>query len=410
MSTLHDVLSVRATQALTRAEKLAENLTDVRSASPTQQVEIEQSLDDADRYLRLAERIAGVQVRSEPRTYRPDGSHSFFADVVHRQQDSGARERLQRHQAEMRGRATLEQRDVDSADFGGLIPPQYVLDIMAPLASAGRPFADYLGSRPLPANGMEVVTGRITGASSAVAQDGENDPVASADPTMSSVSLPVRTVSGQLKVSRQLIDRSSAQIDVVVAQELALQHAQSVDSDLLNANGTNGTVTGIRSTPSIGTVSITSTDPTAQVFVSKVAAAASASAIGRGLPPDVVVMHSRRWFWLLSRADTDPLVPGSIGAAPAGAPSSVAGTIASIPVVIDDNVPTNVNTDQDVVIVTRLDALAFFEDRTPRVLRSEVAAPQTYGLTVWSDIAFDASRYPAASTVISGAGLAVVAS
>ena len=84
------------------------------------------------------ERATGrVTVTSEPATYSERSDHSFFGDMYKAQvlSDPAAQQRMARHQSEM------EVRDVTSANFAGLVVPQYLTDIslapgVLPLTSA----------------------------------------------------------------------------------------------------------------------------------------------------------------------------------------------------------------------------------------------------------------------------------
>jgi hypothetical protein len=85
--------------------------------------------------------IAPAVVKSEPRTYSKENrSASFLGDAFAAQfnNDFSAKERLARHMNEEK----VERRDVTSANFAGLIVPQFLTELAAPLARAGRPVAD----------------------------------------------------------------------------------------------------------------------------------------------------------------------------------------------------------------------------------------------------------------------------
>src|SRR5690606_27883406 len=94
-----------------------------------------------------------IRVTNEERTYHRGNNRqvSFIADALNsRQGDWNAQERIQRHMREVE----VEHRDLTSGSFNGLIPPQYLLEDFAPLARAGRPFANVVPTRQLPATGM----------------------------------------------------------------------------------------------------------------------------------------------------------------------------------------------------------------------------------------------------------------
>jgi len=97
--------------------------------------------------------VSGIKVISEARTYSPGSEASFVKDAFNSQvrNDFAASERLARHMKE----ESVERRDVDTSNFVGLVVPQYLVDLAAPLARAGRPTADFATNKmALPASGM----------------------------------------------------------------------------------------------------------------------------------------------------------------------------------------------------------------------------------------------------------------
>ena len=80
--------------------------------------------------------------------------------------DFAARQRIERHMAEM----AVEHRASDTGAFSGLVVPQYLTDQVAPYARAGRPFADAVRNLPLPAEGLSVNISRITTGSTEASQ------------------------------------------------------------------------------------------------------------------------------------------------------------------------------------------------------------------------------------------------
>jgi hypothetical protein len=92
-------------------------------------------------------------VTREERTYSANSDASFVKDAFNAQfaNDYAANERLARHMRE----ESIERRDVGTAQFDGLVIPQYLVDLAAPYARAGRPFADAATNKmTLPPSGM----------------------------------------------------------------------------------------------------------------------------------------------------------------------------------------------------------------------------------------------------------------
>jgi hypothetical protein len=75
----------------------------------------------------------GWKVTSEEPTYHARGVNSFLADAISSEFNNNyeAAERINRYNREI----TLEKRDVGTANFAGLVVPQYLIDLYANLGS-----------------------------------------------------------------------------------------------------------------------------------------------------------------------------------------------------------------------------------------------------------------------------------
>ena len=119
---------------------------------------------------------ATTSIVSEARTYTPDSGNSFIADAFNAQYkgDFSAQERLARHTRE----EEVERRDVGTGNFSGLVIPQFLVDLAAPFARAGRPTADFATNKHvLPAAGMTLNISRMTTGTSTAVQATENSAV-----------------------------------------------------------------------------------------------------------------------------------------------------------------------------------------------------------------------------------------
>ena len=78
----------------------------------------------------------GARVTSEEPTYHANSQNSFLQDAMAAEfsRDQDAQDRINRHTRENR----LHTRDVGTGAFAGLVVPQYLIDLYAPLARAGR--------------------------------------------------------------------------------------------------------------------------------------------------------------------------------------------------------------------------------------------------------------------------------
>jgi HK97 family phage major capsid protein len=323
-----------------------------------------------------------VRISNEPLTYEADAPHSFFRDLVRAERgtDMEARERLARHQKE----ATIERRDLSSTDGvgGELVPPIWLLDEYVALARAGRPFADSVNQRPLPqgtdsVNLPKVLTG------SATAAQADLGAVQETDPTTGSVSIPVKTIAGQVDVSRQLLDRG-AFTDEVIFGDLIADYNQRLDLQTLIGSGSGANMKGVRSDANRIAITYTDASPTVGELYSKIQDASQQIATLRFLPATHVAMHPRRWAWIAAASDTTgrPLVVPNASAT--NSPASVSynaaegpvATLAGLQVVLDANLPTNLGagTNEDSVIVYRANDLWLMED-SPVKTRLDESSP-----------------------------------
>lgn len=363
----------------------------------------------------LAPTVAPVRIGREELTYRADAGHSFLRDAYSAEVrgDFAARQRIERHMVEM----ATEHRASDTGAFSGLVVPQYLTDQVAPFARAGRPFADAVRNLPLPAEGLSVNISRVTTGSSAAAQATENSSVSSTDMDDTLLTVPVRTISGQQDVSRQAIERGTG-IDTVVIQDLVNAYAANLDSQLISGAGTSGTHTGVLSTSGINAVTFTSASPTAALLYPKIADAVQRVNSNRFMPANLIVMHPRRWAFLLASVDGQnrPLVvPNASGpmntyGTGGNAGAGVVGQLLGIDVVVDANVPTNLGagTNEDRIIVCYSPDLCLWEQTgSPMQLRFEqtLGGQLTIKMVAFGYSAFTAGKYPSGVSVISGTGL-----
>lgn len=361
----------------------------------------------------LAQRIGAptateVRVTSEPDIYHRHGRHSFVVDLYRSQMLGGVGfpdsvERLQRHSAFM-----AEQRDASVASFGGLIPPQYLVDEFAPLARAGRPFSNSIRLLPLPADGTSFTIPRGTTGTSTDEQSSEGDAVSETDYDETDLTFALRTIAGAQDVSRQSLERGH-NIDLIVFADLAADYA--VKLNVKNITATLGT-SGVES------VTYTDASPTLPELHPKIADAVQRVNALRFMPATAIWMHPRRWGWMTAQVDSTgrPLVSTNapqnpMGVGQAAAYGQVVGEMLGLPVITDASIPTNLGsgTNEDVIIVGRApDAILWEEDGgAPKELRFEAtqAKKLTVELVAYGYSAFTAGRYPKAFAKIGGTGL-----
>lgn len=397
---------------------------DLEAAFASHEAQVRKLSADIDRLKRMDDAIkavptpSGVTVGREPRTYEKgvresDGTfRSFFRDLLNAKMDDvAAQTRIARHAREI----AVEQRAAISTSSGGpgLVPPQYLLDELATFARASRPFADALGSRPLPDTGMTFNVPRVTtGTSAAVYAEGAT--ITGSSTVTDYLSFSVNTVAGLQDISRQLLDRSDPATDTVIGQDLAADYAKQLDTQLLT-QATNGI------TVLSGTNSSTAGTAGAAAIWPKFADAIQLVWTNRFASPDLIVMHPRRWAQFLGALDAQsrPLVVpdamagvqafNTMASSTAQVPAGLVGQIQGLPVVVDANIPTNLgtNTNQDVIIVTRRSDQLLFETGAPTVAveTGVLSASLQVRIYAYGYFAFTFARYAKATTIISGAGL-----
>lgn len=401
----------------------------------TAELETEQARDDAA--LRLSREVTPAnkpaydevtRTGQEPRTYTRQTAHegtSFFADAFRSEKlgDFSARTRLERHAREVEVHNERTERAVATGGFAGLVVPQYLVEWAAPKLRAGRGIANVVNRLPLPAEGMNIVIPRGTTGASVDVQATENSAVSNTDEAWVDLTIPVRTVSGQQDVSRQSLERAQGN-DQLIYMDLARAYGARLGTQVINGSGSAGQVKGILNTAGIGAATAFGAVPDHAIFNRKIAGAnAAVYGAGEGIAPDVLVMHPRRWGWLSGLTDsqgrtfvTANTVPSfnagavgqAVGEAYADAGVHFAGThVSGLPVLLDNNVPTNVGTNvEDVILSVDSDELLLWEDGDgmPRQLSFEqtTGGSLTTKLVVYGYVAFTAERYPEASAKVGG--------
>lgn len=359
-------------------------------------------------------RVAGPGGRSGSQVYGPESRASYFADlaaVVRQTADYGTRDRLSTYEQ--------EQRDLNRADGAGgqFVPPAYLMNDYAGLPRAGRVTADLMTRRPLPP-GTDVINipKILTGTATAI-QPADNDPVQEVDLTDSVIAAPVRTIAGQQDIAQQLLDQSPVNFDELVMQDLLSDFQRRLGLQVLTGTGLTGQLLGLQNVTGIETVTWTSAAPTAQEFQKRVADAVSriSGALFSSASGLVIVMHPRRWAWLLTQNDTSnrPLVvpesygPNNAQGVLSGGAEGRVGSFAGLPVYVDGNIATNTGagTNQDVVMVMAPGETYLYESQIrTRVLPEVLSGTLTVRAQVYGYVAM-ATRQAKSIAVISGTGL-----
>ena len=363
-----------------------------------------------------------ARVTREQRTYNPDVDRkgaSFLKDVIRQYlfADAQSTSRLARHMHEEQvDRAGKLQGHIERATgtgaFSGLVVPQYLTDMYAPAVAAMRPFADVCNHHDLPASGMTVNISRITTASSVALQATENSAVSATDMDDTLLTESIQTAAGQQTISRQAIERGTG-IEEVVVDDLFRRYATALDSTLINQ-----ATTGLAAVASAITYDDASPSGT-EAWPKILQGAANAEAALLGFAqPNIVLMHSRRWYWLQAQLTTQyplfgqPGIPESQGGVNyarrygEGARGMLPNGMVAV---VDNNIAVNsgTGTNEDAMFVIASDECHLWEDpQAPVFLRCEQPAAASLGvvLVLYGYFAYSFRRYVNAMSRIGGTG------
>ena len=363
-----------------------------------------------------------VQVKEQAIYQQGNRQRSYVNDLIKyslNMDDTGeCRNRLFRHAQDV---ATLddykEYRDLSRVDGQGgyAVPPAWLMDQYVELARPGRAFANLVQRQPLPGGTDSINIPKLLTGTSVAVQTADNTPVVDVDLTDTFISAPVRTIAGAQGVSIQLIDQSPIAFDDVVFRDLVAAHAATTDQQVLSGSGTNGQVLGVDATPGIGTVPASAV--TIQGVYSAIANAIQTVHTTRFLPPEVIVMHPRRWGWFLSLLDNQqrPLfLPAAnnpfnaAGILSDVASQQVVGQMHGLPVVTDPNISTTAGagtaagTNDNIYVLRASDLVLWESGIRARVLPETKAQNLTVLLQIYNYLAFSAGRYPQSVVEITG--------
>ena len=316
--------------------------------------------------------VAPAVVKSEARTYSPKAETSFIADAYAAQfnNDFAAKDRLARHMNEEK----IERRDVTSANFAGLVVPQFLTELAAPFARAGRVTADLARKHQLPDAGLTISISKVT-TGTAVAEQTEGAAVQETDMDDTKLDLSVKTFAGMQDVSRQALERGTNIDSLVMADLVSAYHSTLntvVVAELLASAG--------------NAVTYTDASPTVAELYPKLLDSVQKVQTSFFAGPNVIIMHPRRLTFILAAVDGQnrPLAvptPSSSGQ-PAFAYGNCAPvygnsgySIAGLPVFTDATISTaqGVGTNQDTIYVGNSQELHLWEQGSgePMMLRFE---------------------------------------
>ena len=351
--------------------------------------------------------VGGTVVKSEARTYSPKAESSFIRDAYAAQfnNDFAAKERLARHMNEEK----IERRDVTSANFAGLVVPQFLTELAAPYARAGRVTADLARKHQLPDAGLTISISKVT-TGTAVAEQTEGAAVQETDMDDTKLDISVKTFAGMQDVSRQAIERGTNIDSLVMADLVSAYHTTlntAVVAELFASAG--------------NAVTYTDASPTVAELYPKLLDSVQKVQTSFFAGPNVIIMHPRRLAFILAAVDSSnrplavPTAQGPMNAFAGGNGAPVYGnsgySIAGLPVFTDATIATDkgAGTNQDTIYIGNSQELHLWEQGAgePMMLRFEQPKSSELEITmiVYGYAAFTANRYPSAWSQINGTGL-----
>jgi len=276
----------------------------------------------------------------------------------------------------------------------------YVPDLLE-LLREGRPVLDLFGSRNLPATGNAIQLPNVSVGNAIGYQDGEGVPVDEAAQTWILDNYPKATIAGGQGVTIQAAQWSSPSYMDAVVSDLIAAYGEFADGRSINGDPTVDTPASLTGYTGILNAGATDVPVTGGVDAALALIGTASAAVYGGSKrwPTAAIMHSAVWGAGIDLVDSDgrPIITSDFPNNPAGLGDATgAGNIRGIPVVVDDNTPT------DLIIVGSFRDAWFYEDSGtpaqialtyPDVLTTDVAV---YG---FSSLAI---RRGAAFAVLSG--------
>ena len=376
-----------------------------------------------------ARKAVSVTVVNEPNpVYRAD-SHptdpQFFKDLAAVQTGNrelaganmGGLEEIRRRLGSSQERRTGDL-STDGSNVGSqFAPPLWLVADYVKLARAGRVTADRLHMETLPRGVNSINLPAVNTGSTAGVQQTQNTSVSDTAMSTTSVSSGITTIAGKQTVSRQLIDQSGIPFDRVILGDLAADYAKKLDVQVLSGTNASGELNGLI-TAAGNAISWTATQPvqvsntTANSFYYQLISAVNKVQVNRFDAPTAIVMHPRRFNWLLAYVDTNgrPIVTPTgpvfnvIATADGGAPAQgLVGNMLGLPVYVDANATTGTN--QDTVFVLKADDSWLFESPLESASFDATYADQATLLFRVLGYAALVHRYSKSISKITGVGL-----
>jgi len=362
----------------------------------------------------LADNKTEIRVGNEPLTYEKNNGNDFFVDAIRAHFGSSeARERLSRHNEEMRAIGRVDEtRAVSTSNTGGLVIPQYLTNVMV-APGKNRPFADLFQDLGTPTT-QTITIPKLSGA--AVAVHTENAAVQDTDPTDATEDVKVVAYAGKVTVSQEMLDLGMVGQEQLYANILRQRYDEEVDKAVVSGD-VAGRYGALSASADVNAVTYTDATPTVAEVYAQIATAIAAVQAANATP-DVIVMHPRRWGTFAAAVDTSgrPLIgitqgyQNALGTLDNRAPVGFVGNLMGLPVILDANIPVNLGagTNEDAIIVADSSKLLKWES-TPVVKVDDSTKLDTMSVIIllYGYLGFTVGAHSDAVSVISGTGLLV---
>lgn len=375
-----------------------------------------------------------VEVRSEPLTYRQDTRHSYFRDLLFRNEDDGARSRLERHGQEMA--QVQEYRDAGArrrfaaegieyrvepstiqGQGGYFTPPLWLIQQFATANRPGRVLSGLIPTQfTLPA-GVSSINVPVVTTGTTVGPTPDNGTVPDTDLVDAAGTSDVVMLSGDGDVAVQLLEQSpaGAHLDWAFYKDLSEAYDADLEAQLLNGTGqANQQLQGAANVTNIISVTFTSAGPTGVLMWPALGQVFAQIGDGRMLPPEVWLARSARWAWFMGQESTTQnlpfgvLSPFFLGDTP-NTPDPV-GAWFGLPVFLDDAILANLGAtaNQDQIFCLRPSDMVLFEG-TPHTdcFREPGSGNLMARLQFRNYAAAVTNRRPAGIGVVGGTGMVV---
>lgn len=194
----------------------------------------------------VANRVPVAHVTRPEPIYGPRTGHSFFADMLHRNEgDAAAAERLARHQGLLHEQAAILERagEVLSSEVPGAYPNTYLPGLLTPRILKGRPMGGFFNRVPI-TDAQPKIFPKVTTSTTVAVQSAEGSNPAASDLATTAVTATPLLYGGSTVVSRQVLDGADPSIDAMLMQDLLEAYAQASETVIKTAVEAGATASG----------------------------------------------------------------------------------------------------------------------------------------------------------------------